>query len=167
MPPMSKGGCQWPVPSVTMGPSVRGRRRAGVGGEVMVGGGGVVVVREMMVLVRLGWGGEVARIVVVRRDGVRRRRRFAACMFGDMYMRVCISNKVASFEESKKKKRLKFVGRERERERVREREKRESREKATMYVSRVIRTPSSNMSQIHALPLKETVTLHPFRQTLR
>ena len=77
----------------------------------------MVVVRGMVVVVRLGWGGEVARIVVVRRDGVRRRRRFAACMFGDMYMRVCISNKVASFEESKKKKRLKFVGRERERER--------------------------------------------------
>lgn len=85
MPPMSKGGCQWPVPSVTMGPSVRGRRRAWVGGEVMVGGGGVVV-REMMVVVRLGWGGEVARVVIVRRVGVRRRRRLVACMVCDVYM---------------------------------------------------------------------------------
>ena len=51
----------------------------------MVGGGGVVV-RGLTVVVRLGWGGEVVRVVVVRRVGMRRRRRVVACMVCDVYM---------------------------------------------------------------------------------
>lgn len=73
MPPMSKGGCQWPVPSVTMGPSVRGRRVC----VLVIVVGGEVVVRGMMVVVRLGWGGAEARAGSARRMVG---RRVVACM---------------------------------------------------------------------------------------
>ena len=83
-----------------------------------------------------------------------------------MSVNVCISDKVAPFEEVKKK-RIEFVAKERVSERDGERRK----EKRRPYINLGL-VESSGKSiqiwvQIHAIPLKETVTLHPFRQPLR